>query len=203
MAHVFVDSYTAAHQGQVSEADLASRSYAQSEAAWIRGMREIQAARGARAAHVLGAAPGTVAAGAEAGPEQRGRDADATFYVAEDERGDIVGVAVSVPARTERQESTIPEEWLQEAGEVSALYVHVNHQREGIGRKLVQAIAAQHVSEGRQRLVIGVLAVNAPARRFYGAIGGQLIGQFLEPDEDGSMLTELMYGWADARTLLG
>jgi hypothetical protein len=49
MGRVFVDSYFAANRGIVSEADLAGRSHAQSEAAWLRGMREIEAARAARA----------------------------------------------------------------------------------------------------------------------------------------------------------
>jgi hypothetical protein len=41
MGRVFVDSYVAANRGIVREADLAGRSYPQSEAAWLRGMREI------------------------------------------------------------------------------------------------------------------------------------------------------------------
>jgi ribosomal protein S18 acetylase RimI-like enzyme len=188
MARVLVDSFTAAHRGQVSEAELASRSYAQSEAAWIRGMGEIQAARAARA----GGAPGA----------QRHSDADTHFYVAELETGAIVGVAVAETARTDRQGSTVPEEWLRSAGEVTSLYVDVRHQRRGVGRHLVQAIAAQQAREGRPRLLIGVLAVNTPARRFYEAIGGQLIGRCLFGDEDGTMLDGVVYGWADTRQLL-
>jgi ribosomal protein S18 acetylase RimI-like enzyme len=190
MARVFVDSFTAAHRGQVSEAELASRSYAQSEAAWVRGMGEIQAARVARAT------------GVAAGPQQRLSDADTHFYVAELENGAIVGVAVAEPARTDRQGSTVPEDWLGSAGEVTSLYVDVRHQRRGVGRRLVQAIAAQQAREGRHRLLIGVLAVNTPARRFYEAIGGRVIGRCLFGDEGGTALDGVVYGWADMRHLI-
>ncbi len=50
-------------------------------------------------------------------------------------------------------------------------------------------------------LQIGCLAANAPARRFYEAIGGRLVGERLF-DEDGIMLLEVVYEWADIQALV-
>jgi hypothetical protein len=49
---------------------------------------------------------------------------------------------------------------------------------------------------------IGCLAANAPARRFYEAIGGRLVGERLF-DEQGVMLPEVVYEWTDIETLVG
>ena len=45
-------------------------------------------------------------------------------------------------------------------------------------------------------LQIGCLAANTPARGFYEAIGGRLVSERLF-DEDGVMLPEVVYEWAD------
>jgi hypothetical protein len=50
-------------------------------------------------------------------------------------------------------------------------------------------------------LQIGCLAANVPARHFYEAIGGRLIGERLF-DEEGVMLPEVVYEWADIEVLL-
>jgi RimJ/RimL family protein N-acetyltransferase len=49
-------------------------------------------------------------------------------------------------------------------------------------------------ARGATRLHIGVLAANEPARRFYEAIGGRLVGS--RPyEEDGYTLEEAVYAW--------
>ena len=65
---------------------------------------------------------------------------------------------------------------------------------QGLGRRLVQAVAAHLAQHGMTALQIGCLAANAPARGFYEAIGGRLIGERLF-DEDGVMLPEVVYAW--------
>jgi hypothetical protein len=50
-------------------------------------------------------------------------------------------------------------------------------------------------------LQIGCLAANAPARGFYEAIGGRLIGECLV-DEDGIMLPAVVHEWADSTALV-
>ncbi len=65
----------------------------------------------------------------------------------------------------------------------------------------MQAVAADLSERGITALQIGCLAANAPARRFYEAIGGRSAGERLF-DEDGIMLPELVYEWADVRVVL-
>jgi hypothetical protein len=51
-------------------------------------------------------------------------------------------------------------------------------------------------------LLIRVLKENVPARRFYEALGGQLVLE--EQFEDrGAVLVRVGYGWRDASELLG
>jgi ribosomal protein S18 acetylase RimI-like enzyme len=113
------------------------------------------------------------------------------IYVAVDEGDAIVGLAMGGPANAEQ---------LPQIGAVYALYVSTNHQGHGLGRRLVQAVAADLAGQGMTALQIGCLAANAPARAFYEAIGGRLVGERLF-DEDGVMLPEVVYEWADIRAL--
>jgi GNAT superfamily N-acetyltransferase len=108
-------------------------------------------------------------------------------YVAEDEAREVIGLAVGGPARANAPENT---------GEIRVLYVRESHQRRGFGRRLVQAVAAHLAQLGMPALLIGCLAANTPARRFYEALGGRVVGA-REFDQDGVMLPEVVYGWAD------
>jgi ribosomal protein S18 acetylase RimI-like enzyme len=114
------------------------------------------------------------------------------IYVAVEAAGEIVGLAMGGPSQAEDRPQT---------GEVSALYVRASHQRCGLGRRLLQAVAADLAQHGMIALQIGCLAANAPARRFYEAIGGRLIGERLF-DEDGILLPEVVYEWAHIEMLV-
>jgi len=81
-------------------------------------------------------------------------------------------------------------------GEVHVLYVDPHHQRRGVGRALLEAVAGRLAARGRRRLLVGVLAANAPARRFYEATGGRLLGQ-RSIEDDGGVLDEAVYVWED------
>ena len=113
-------------------------------------------------------------------------------YVAVDEAGEIAGIAMGGPANADE---------LPHTGAVYALYVGMSHQGRGVGRRLVQAVAADLAQHGMAALQIDCLAANAPARRFYEAIGGRLVGERLF-DEEGVMLPEVVYEWADIATLV-
>ncbi len=65
----------------------------------------------------------------------------------------------------------------------------------------MQAVAADLAQQGMTALQIGCLAANAPARRFYEALGGRLVGERLF-DEEGVLLPEVVYEWADIATLV-
>jgi len=168
LARVIVDTGRAAHRGQVPDEVLTkvplAEAYAESERNWARTLREI----------------------AEGITPQK------CVYVAEDEVGAVVGLAMGGPPK---QQSP------QQSGEIYVLYVRASHQRRGLGRRLVQAVAAHLAQLGMPTLLIGCLAANAPARRFYEALGGRVVGERAF-DEDGIMLPEVVYRWADTRTLV-
>jgi ribosomal protein S18 acetylase RimI-like enzyme len=113
------------------------------------------------------------------------------IYVAVDEGGEIVGLAMGGPADAEDRPQT---------GAVYALYVSTRYQGQGLGRRLVQAVAADLAQKGMTALRIGCLAANAPARGFYAAIGGHLVSERLF-DGEGVMLPEVVYEWADIEAL--
>jgi GNAT superfamily N-acetyltransferase len=108
-------------------------------------------------------------------------------YVAEVD-GQIVGFASGGP------ESTGDPEY---QGECHALYLLQSHQRQGIGRKLLQAIAQHLAQSGQTTMLIWVLADN-PACAFYEACGGQAVRH--RPSEiGGKTFDSVGYGWLDTR----
>jgi ribosomal protein S18 acetylase RimI-like enzyme len=83
-------------------------------------------------------------------------------------------------------------------GALYALYVLPSRQRQGCGRRLVQAVARRLVASGMRSVLVWVLAANIPARRFYEALGGAVVRE--QPIEiGGATLTEVAYGWPDGR----
>jgi ribosomal protein S18 acetylase RimI-like enzyme len=104
---------------------------------------------------------------------------------------EVVGLAVGGPPKAGGPADT---------GEIYALYVCESHQRRGLGRRLVQAVAAHLATVGMPALRIGCLAVNTPARCFYEALGGRVVGE-REILEYGFTLREVIYGWPDTRDL--
>jgi ribosomal protein S18 acetylase RimI-like enzyme len=118
--------------------------------------------------------------------------ANECIYVAEEPSADLVGLCMGGPAETAA---------LPHSGEVYALYVRASHQGRGLGRGLVQAVAAHLAQLGMSALQIGCLAENAPARRFYESLGGRLVDERLF-DEEGVMLPEVVYGWANINALV-
>jgi GNAT superfamily N-acetyltransferase len=167
MGQVMVATYLAAHRDQMPDEAWTKRAQEWtpevSAQGWARTLREIA----------------------------RGDQLPECIYVAVDEGGELLGLAMGGPANAEE---------LPQTGAVYALYVSTNHQGQGLGRRLVQAVAADLAQQGMTALQIGCLAANAPARGFYEAIGGRLVGERLF-DEDGVMLPEVVYEWGDIKAL--
>lgn len=113
------------------------------------------------------------------------------LYVAVTEAGEVVGLAMGSPAADRLQ-----------TGEVNAIYIRPDYQGQRLGRRLVQAVARHLARWGLPRLIIRALVLNAPARRFYEALGGRVIGQSEDIDE-GVRSPLVIYGWQDTRTLTG
>ncbi len=166
MGHLMVETFLAAHRDHMPPEAWAKRAEEWtpevSAQGWARALREIAAGEGLHEC----------------------------IYVAVDEDGELVGLAMGGPATDE----------LPQTGAIYALYVRMSHQGRGVGRRLVQAAAADLARQGMTALQIGCLAANVLARRFYETLGGRLVGERLF-DEEGVMLPEVVYEWADIETL--
>jgi GNAT superfamily N-acetyltransferase len=112
-------------------------------------------------------------------------------FAAEDAGGKIVGVAMAGPLRGE---ATV--------ADLTVLYVLTGEQRRGTGRRLVAAVARWATERGYRALQVRVLAVNAPARRFYEACGARHIGEELRREATVT-LGQAVYEWTDLGALAG
>lgn len=113
------------------------------------------------------------------------------IYVAVTDIDEVVGLAVGCPAGMNL---------LTDAAEVSALYLRPAYQGQGLGRRLVQTVAAHQATLGKRALIIRVLETNTAARSFYEALGGRVIGTH-ETEDYGFREPQVVYGWEDIRVL--
>jgi ribosomal protein S18 acetylase RimI-like enzyme len=108
------------------------------------------------------------------------------------ERDDVVGFAAAGPQRSDEPEYQ---------GELYALYVLPLHQRRGLGRALVRAVAHWLLAGGMSSMSLWVLESNASARRFYERLGGSMARD--RPIAIGGVtLTEVAYDWPRLGVLL-
>ncbi len=106
-----------------------------------------------------------------------------SIYVAQDE-SEIIGFAAG---------GAIRETFGDYDAELYALYSLFTRQRQGIGRRLVQALAQDLRARGFQSMLLWVLEQN-PAVGFYERLGGIQVAQaFVEMG--GVPLPELAFGW--------
>ncbi len=112
-------------------------------------------------------------------------------FVAVDESGQIVGFISGGPNRDNDPVYK---------GELHAIYILPSHHGRGIGRRLTVALVEKMLEMGIDTMLLWVFTDN-PARRFYEALGGQLIksSQF---ELGQANIDEVAYGWLDIRTLL-
>jgi len=104
---------------------------------------------------------------------------------------EVIGFVSFGPTRT-------PE--MPYSGEVYALYVAIDWQGEGLGRRLLATALEALAKEGHRGAMVWVLAAN-PARFFYEAMGGARAGERKEAFA-GTDLEELAYGWPDLESWL-
>jgi ribosomal protein S18 acetylase RimI-like enzyme len=81
------------------------------------------------------------------------------------------------------------------SGEIYTLYVLKNHQRQGIGQKLVSALTDQLHRLGIYSMLVWVLEHN-PYKRFYEKMNGIYLRTNRTPLAD-EMLEVVAYGWID------
>jgi GNAT superfamily N-acetyltransferase len=112
--------------------------------------------------------------------------------VADDESDELIGFAAAGPERSGDPKYR---------GELYALYVLTSHQRRGLGRALVRAVAGRLAAGGTESMLLWVLEANVPARRFYETLGGAVVRD--QPIEIGGVTcTEVAYGWPGLDVLL-
>ena len=111
-------------------------------------------------------------------------------FVAETDTGEVVGFASGGP---EREGSPTYR------GELYAIYVRAAVQGQGVGRRLVSAVAQHLVTDGFDTMLIWVLQDN-PSCRFYEALGGTWVGSKTIAI-GGAELVEVAYGWTNIANL--
>ena len=112
-------------------------------------------------------------------------------FVAETDPGDIVGFAGGGPEREGDRKSR---------GELQYIYLLEEHQRRGLGRRLVAAVSQSFLRGGFSSMVTWVLEENGSACRFYESLGGDRIG-WRSTVIGGKALVELCYAWTDVAPL--
>lgn len=117
---------------------------------------------------------------------------DFVSYVAETD-GEIMGWALAGPNR---------DTTLNFSGELFTIYLLPDRLRQGIGRKLIHAVAKSLIDGGHSSMIVWVLAENWPARGFYEALGGAYVSE-RDITIGGRSLMEVSYGWRNLEELLG
>lgn len=111
---------------------------------------------------------------------------------------EIGGSAVGFASCGNQQD---PELWSAGfTGEINSIYVLKAFQRAGAGRLLINRLAQALSAAGHHGASLWVLKGNAPARAFYEALGGSLVGERLD-ERPQAALDEVGYGWRDLTVL--
>lgn len=118
-------------------------------------------------------------------------DRAAITLVIEDDDAGPIGFAVCGPQRGEVDGFD---------AEIYALYLLAPAQRQGLGTRMMGAMARLLRARGFSSLLVWALAANAGARHFYQALGGTPIGPRLAR-LFGEDMAEAGYGWDDMATL--
>lgn len=111
--------------------------------------------------------------------------------VAENESGQIVGFAAGGGERTGKYAYQ---------GELFAIYILEEYQRQGIGQQLVRAVATKLIELSFNSMLVWVLGDNS-ACRFYEFLGGEKVAE-MQTSRAGVALKEIAYGWTDIAVLL-
>jgi GNAT superfamily N-acetyltransferase len=118
------------------------------------------------------------------------RENDFTF-IAETADGQIIGFASA---------SEIEEPDKDFTGELIAIYLLEDYQRQGLGKLLVEAVTRRFLRQKTTSMIVWVFAEN-PFRAFYESLGGKYVSEKQIVIGDAS-LVEVAYGWKNLEILL-
>jgi ribosomal protein S18 acetylase RimI-like enzyme len=90
----------------------------------------------------------------------------------------------------------------QGRGEIKHIFVSPAFARRGIGQRLFQDMAGILLSDGYNAIGLGVLMENAAAIRFYDALGGRVIGSYVDAGPIWRS-RNLAYVWDNAQAIAG
>ena len=115
------------------------------------------------------------------------------LYVAETDAGEIVGYALGRPD---------PNEFPPYESELVALHVRKAYQHQGIGQRLIAAVATHLKQEGCASLMLWTLAQN-PSRGLYERLGGLWLAEkdWGGNEDFGVAVQEVAYGWTSIESL--
>jgi len=116
------------------------------------------------------------------------------LFVAVTNQGEVIGYGLG---------QSNAEEVLPYESEFVALHVRKEHQRHGLGRRLMAAVSKELSAQGCGSLFLWVLADN-PACRFYENLGGEIVGEKAWRNNAyfDTEIREVAYGWLDIRSLI-
>ncbi|MEH7305468.1 GNAT family N-acetyltransferase, partial [Neobacillus drentensis] len=103
----------------------------------------------------------------------------------------IVGFANGGPERTG--------EYPKYAGEMYAIYILQDFQKQGLGEQLIKAVVADLLNQNIHSMLVWVFQDNT-SRYFYEKMGGKVVNRETV-DFAGTNLIELAYGWEDINLL--
>jgi ribosomal protein S18 acetylase RimI-like enzyme len=123
--------------------------------------------------------------------------ADTAVFVAEEADNTIVGFGCCSRQRSEELTAK------GFAGEFQCVYVLSSAQGRGVGRTLMAEMARHLRSLSISGGACWTLRDNKGARRFYQALGGEIVGEQACDSGMATDLTEVAYGWPRLGLLLG
>lgn len=99
----------------------------------------------------------------------------------------IVGFASICPFRDFSADSSM--------GEISAIYLHPDYWRKGLGTQLCLAAISELANQGYKKILLWVFEDNTQARKFYDALGFEATSstKLAEFYEGGALLKEILY----------
>lgn len=113
-------------------------------------------------------------------------------YVAETEEGEIIGFANGGREKSGK--------YPDYQSELYAIYILEQHQRKGIGKRLIEEIVQEFIADDIFTMTVQVLEQNR-FRLFYESLGAEKIDE-KELEIAGKTLIEFVYAWEDIRVLL-
>lgn len=164
IARIHVDTWHATYAGIIPDAYLVSMDMGRQHRLWQQ----------------------TVRAGGQTGGQTGGSGHQ--VFVTALTTGEVVGFTSCGPARRDMLPRRAPYD-----GEVYTLYVALDHQGHGHGKRLLDTCFGALRDQDKSAAIVWVLAAN-PARFFYEAQGGKKVAGRIEKFA-GAKLEELGFGW--------